>query len=143
MTQIESIRQYLSGFLNEMGMQRKYFGVDWLDQNPDSYSIDTVPANPVVRRYVDGSSLRQYLFVFASRRDYSQDVLQNMENLGFFEDFESWIERQSAAGVLPEMPDGLIPQKIEATGYGYLLSGENNGRGRYQIQCRLMYTKGV
>ena len=38
--------------------------VNFLGDTPIEYVIEEVPAEPIVKRYVDGSSIRQVLFIF-------------------------------------------------------------------------------
>ena len=56
--------------------------VDYLSDEPTSYSIEEVPIEPILKRYVDGSTRRQYAFIFTSRESYGADVLQNIANSG-------------------------------------------------------------
>ena len=55
----------------------------------------------IIKRYVDGSSVRQFEFIFASRESYGQEVLQNIENSGFYEHFADWIEEKNKASEFP------------------------------------------
>ena len=116
--------------------------VDFLPESPDTYSIEEVPTNAVIQTYLDGSQERQFVFVFASRFCYSDEVRQNIENSGFYEDFSDWLDEQTKKGDLPIMREGLTPTKIEAMSSGYLfdISGDLSN-ARYQIQCRLIYDK--
>ena len=116
--------------------------VDFLPESPDTYSIEEVPTNAVIQTYLDGSQERQFVFVFASRFYYSDEVRQNIENSGFYEDFSDWLDEQTKKGDLPIMREGLTPTKIEAMSSGYLfdISGDLSN-ARYQIQCRLIYDK--
>lgn len=132
---IESIRNFImtcpllaDGRLN----------VDYLGFEPTEYSIDGTPVEPVIKRYVDGGTVRQYNFVFASVEVYGQDTLNNMANSGFYEDFANWLEACSKEGTLPEMDSGKEPLRIEALNTGYLFDTTTH-TGRYQIQCRLIY----
>lgn len=137
---------------NIIGALRAYFltcpllgesriGVDYLAERGrggTEYSIDTTPATEIVKRYTDGSSIRQYLFVLRSVNDYGPDVLQNMANSGFYERLSAWLEEQSKARKLPALPPGKTAQRIEAQSTGYLFTAGPDV-GRYQIQCRLQY----
>ena len=116
--------------------------VDFLPDSPDTYSIEEVPTNSVIKTYLDGSQERQYVFVFASRFYYSDETKNNIENSGFYEDFSDWLDEQTQKGILPIMREGLTPTKIEAMSSGYLfdISGDLSN-ARYQIQCRLIYDK--
>ena len=82
------------------------------------------------------------MFTFAARLSYSDEVRNNIDNSGFFEDFEEWLEKCTETDNLPELREGLMPLKIEAISSGYLfdISGDLKN-SRYQIQCRLIYDK--
>ena len=116
--------------------------VDFLPESTDTYSIEAVPTNAVLETYLDGTQVRQFVFVFASRFYYSDETRNNIENSGFYESFSDWLDEQSKIGNLPIMRDGLTPTKIEAMSSGYLfdVSGDLSN-ARYQIQCRLIYDK--
>lgn len=119
-------------------MGNSKINVDFLPEKGVEYSIDTTPATEIVKQYVDGSSIRQYLFVIRSVEEYGPDVLQNLSNSGFYENLSAWLERQTRANIFPILPDGKIPQKIEAQSTGYLFTTGPDA-GKYQIQCRLQY----
>ncbi|HIS50564.1 MAG TPA: hypothetical protein IAA80_08695 [Candidatus Gallacutalibacter pullistercoris] len=119
-------------------MGNSKINVDFLPEKGVEYSIDTTPATEIVKQYVDGSSIRQYLFVIRSVEEYGPDVLQNLSNSGFYENLSAWLERQTRAKIFPILPDGKTPQKIEAQSTGYLFTTGPDA-GKYQIQCRLQY----
>ena len=68
------------------------------------------------------------------------DRLQTMSASGFYEDLCDWVEAQSRAGILPELPEGMYADSIEvlSPGYIYDITGKN---ARYQMPMRLIYTK--
>ena len=134
-TIISSLRDY---FLKCPLTGDSILGVDYLPERGIAYSIDTTPANEIVERYISGSSLRQYLFVFRSVNDYGSQALQNMSNSGFFERLAAWLERQSKLRNLPVLGAGQFPRRIEAQSTGYLFTAGTD-TGKYQIQCRLIY----
>ena len=118
----------------------KKIKVNYLGEKPQSYAVDTVPANPVVRRYPDGGSLRQYLFVFASREFYDAQVWSNLDVMAFYEAFSDWIDEVNQSGDLPVLGSGLCALRFEVVSGGYLFQAES-GDARYQIQCKLIYEK--
>ena len=138
-TVIQSLWDY---FLTCPLMSDRKINVDFLPVKSLEYSLDTTPATEIVKQYVDGSSVRQYLFVIRSVQDYGSDVLQNIANSGFFESLSNWLEEQTRKKNFPALPSGKEPQKIEAQSTGYLfVSGPDTGK--YQIQCRLQYFQEV
>lgn len=136
---IDSVRDFIKTcpFLKNGKINANYLG-----EKAVRYTIDNVPTSPIIRKYVDGGSQRQFLFVFASREFYGPEELENFNVSGFYEQFANWIEEQNDAGNLPVLGAGLKAQGIEALTGGYLYD-TNTGDARYQIQCRLIYYKGV
>lgn len=104
------------------------------------YAIELTPGSQIIKRYIDGATLRQQEFLFACRYFYGADIMQNLANSGFFDELSNWIEHSSDAGILPVLDDGRESRKMEALTCGYLLS-EDGQTARYQIQCRFIYHK--
>lgn len=114
--------------------------VNYLDSKTDTYSIEEVPITPILKTYVNGDTVRQYAFIFASREPYGSDVLQNIDNSGFYEKFADWIETQNDNSNLPAMDNGLEALSIEVTSTGYAFAVTED-TARYQIQLSLKYLK--
>ena len=137
---IEAVRDYLltCPLLEELAR----INVDFLPEDASTYSIESVPTQTIISTDIDGSTTRQFVFVFASRLLYTDELRNNIENSGFYEAFEEWLETNSDNGVFPELAKGLTPTKIEAMSSGYLfdIAGDFT-MARYQIQCRLIYDK--
>lgn len=134
---INAIKEYIEKcpYLSEFS---RGININFLDDEISSYSIETIPINPIIKRYVDGSSIRQYLFLFCSKESYGQEVLQNIQNSGFFEKFTLWIEENNKQGILPNLNDGQEAIKIEVLTTGYPFQTDVD-RARYQIQLKLEY----
>ena len=140
MTIIESIREYLltCPYLEELAS----INVDFLPDDPTTYSIEQTPTEPIVKRYLDGATDRQFTFVFACRMYYSDEMMNNISNSGFFEKFQNWLYDNSENDILPQLDDGMTAERIEAISSGYLFDISGNlSNARYQIQCRLLYEK--
>ncbi|MDE6035730.1 MAG: hypothetical protein K2G36_07470 [Ruminococcus sp.] len=136
MSIIESVRDFISGCpLLKNGI---LLNVDRLGDSEIEYTIDGEITDPILRRYTDGSSLRQFNFVFASREKYGSDTLQNIANSGFYEDFADWIETQSNSGNLPILDKYRIPQYIEVQSGGYVFDTDDS-TAHYQIQLKFVY----
>lgn len=133
---IEAIRTWISAcpLLKEHAL----LSVDQLVADAVGYTIDAVPCDPIVTQYVDGSSVRQLLFVFASREKYGTTTAQNIANSEFYEKFSEWIQKQSRIGLLPELGDYRSAQQIEITSSSYVYD-TGTGTARYQIQLRFTY----
>lgn len=131
---IECLRDYILTFPE---LKEGALLVDCLGSEPVGYTVETVPCDPVYRRYTDGSCMKQFLFLFASREYYGEDVIRNIENLGFYEHFEKWITDNNSNDILPDI-DGKTPVSLEVLTGGYGIDADT-GTARYQIQLRLIY----
>lgn len=116
----------------------RILGVDRLGADPIEYTIDTVPCEPIIKQYTDGSSVRQIEFIFGSREKYGQDVMQNIMNSDFYEKFACWIEQQDEKQIFPDFGKWRSPLSIEVLTNGYVHDVTPN-TSRYQIQLRITY----
>ena len=133
---IEKIRDY---FKENVTLAEEFDNilVDFLGEDATSYSIEPIPVEPVLKSYADGGSLRQYVFQFGSREFYDDSVAQNINNLGFYEEFQEEIETNNKNGVLPEIT-GI--QSIECLNNG-TIQDVQSGTAKYVIQMRITYEK--
>lgn len=138
---IDSIRNYmrnlkcLDTFNNAIRVN-----VNYLEPDTDTYSIEEVPIEPIVKSYVNGDSIRQYAFIFTSREPYGVDVLQNIDNSGFYEKLADEIEEQNNNEIFPLLDNGLeaLEIKVTSTGYAFAVTEDT---AQYQINLRLKYFK--
>lgn len=77
--------------------------VDYLKEGPQSYSIDRTPSNPIYKEYRDGGSLMQITFDFTVQASLSTQVVANLANSKFCEDFMNWIMVNNRKRVLPKI----------------------------------------
>lgn len=122
---------YLPDFYNSLN-------VNYLDGDPDSFMIEQVPVEPIVKRYVNGDTARRYSFYFSSRESYTQDVLDNLDSASFYENFEGWLEECTKQRVFPELGDNRQCMSISATTHGYVFTTQN-GLAQYLIQCEMQF----
>jgi len=126
---------YLDTFNNAIRVN-----VNYLEPSPDTYSIEEIPIEPIVKAYVNGDTIRQYAFIFTSREPYSVDVMQNIDNSGFYEQLASWIESNNDNDIFPILDMGLEPLeiKVASTGYAFAVTEDT---AQFQIMLRLKYFK--
>ena len=135
MTVMQSVKKWLKTYSGLSGR----LDVDFLDEDIDTYSIDTIPCEEVLKRYKDGGKLKQFQFAVSSRRAYEQNIKNNLSNLQFFEDLTTWVENKARSRQLPAMDKGRTAQKIVVTSTAYPFIVSEDGKARYQIQMRLEY----
>ena len=97
-------------------------------------------SNPILKRYVNGDTLRQYQFNFVSREYYDMDRIQNIQNSEFYEQFAEWVEEQESLGNFPALPEGCEPDSLSVLSSGYIMDISMRN-ARYQIQLQLIYYK--
>lgn len=118
------------------------FRVDALGTSGIEYTIETGTFDPIIEKFIDGSSIRQYQFSFGSREYYSMDRIKNIQNSTFYEELAEWIEEQSRSGNLPELPEGMNAEELQILSPGYIFDITTKF-ARYQIPLRLIYFKEV
>lgn len=139
MTIIETVRNYVEN-LDCMNIFENAVNVNFLNSETDSFSIEEIPTKPIVKKYIDGSSKRQFEFAFCSREPYGLEILQNIDNSNFYEEFSNEIERKNSEGSLPLMSNNLEPIELEITSSAYVVSVTED-TGMYQVNLRLKYIK--
>lgn len=135
---IDRIRDYVlgCGFLQDWKVNVDYLGVEM------SYSINPLPADPLVKKYADGGMVKQFQFAFTSKEVYDADARTSIENSGFYQQFEEWIESMDRSGQLPELGEGKIPLSVSVIQSGYLYDVDTD-LAQYQIQCKIEYEQEV
>ena len=138
---IESIRNYI-GNLDCMATYNNAINANFLDGEVDSFSIEEVPPNPIIKKYTDGSTLRQFQFDFCSREPYGSEILQNIDNSSFYEDFSNEIEEKNNRNILPIGDSDIEPIELKVTSNAYVVATEED-TAMYQINLNFKYLKGV
>lgn len=139
MTIIESVRDYISK-LNCIKTFDSILNVNFLNSEEDSFSIEEIPTEIIIKKYADGSSVRKFDFIFCSREPYGVEVIQNIENSKFYELLTNEIEENNDKEELPELGEGYESLSIEVTSSSYLAT-VNEDTAMYQINLRLRYIK--
>ena len=119
----------------------KEININYLSPKPDSFAIDNLERNPIVKRYVSGETVRQFCFLLSGRIAYDEAIEENLSVSEFFEEFESWIEAQNAAKVFPVLEnDADSPICIEITKSGVIRDTARTS-ARCEIELRLLYKR--
>lgn len=134
---IESIREFIKTYPPLSGSR---MNIDLLSEKEGSYSISAQPGKEWIKRYIDGSGEKQFLFVLSAREAFGEEIRKQIQNIGFFEAFSEWLAAQSEKGNLPILMEGKKAKKIETLSSGYLFIPDE-ATARYQIQCRLVYSQ--
>ena len=137
MTLVGSVREFIKKcpYLDEFA---KSINVEFLGEEFTSYTLETVPSETVIKRFINGDSIKQFIFIFASRECYGSDVMQNIENSQFYEQFADWIYRENLNGNLPVLSGDKEAMSLEVSTLGYPVQ-TGIDTAQYQIQLKLKY----
>lgn len=137
-TRIAKLRDYLFGVIDSIVENKKnQINADMLGKDVDSYSLDKIPTATMVQKWIIGPAIYKDVYSFRSRRNYSQDTINNLKNIGFFEMFESIIEKNNDNKILPDI-EGI--QKIECLNCGTMINANTN-TAEFDIQIQITYQK--
>lgn len=107
--------------------------VDYIKDNPQSYSIDETPVDPVLQNFSDGGRRLQIQFDFSIQANFS--VLENIKNSKFCDDFTDWIYEQDKNDNLPKI-NGIV--WIKCLGRGTILQTTDK-TAIYVIPMQVVY----
>ena len=135
-SRINKLRLYLFNVIEELKADSKFqINADMLSNEINNYSLDKMPVEQEVERWITGTQINRDVFSFRSRVAYSQDAINNLNNVGFFEEFEKLIFDNNRQGVLPEI-EGI--ESIECLNCGSLLDAQTN-KAIFDIQIQITY----
>lgn len=131
---VEELKKY---FMENVTLAEEFkrILIDFLGDDATDYTIETIPIDPILKEYTDGSYLGQLTFQFGSREYYDDSDEQNAKNLEFYENFQKQIEYNNKHHILPNI-DGI--QSIECLSNGTIQDVENK-TAKYIIQMRITY----
>lgn len=139
-TKTSKLRDYLFNVINNLIEDRNYqINADMLSNNIDDYSLDKIPTSKSVENWITDDGLERVVYSFRSRKSYSTDTIVNLQNIGFFEDFESIIESNNKKGVLPDI-DNI--ESIECLNPWTMLRNNDGHSAEFNIQIQITYRRG-
>jgi hypothetical protein len=134
---ISKLRQYLFNIINTLTTNRNYqINADMLSKDINNYSLDKIPTDTEVQKWIIGIVKRRDVYSFRSRKSYSQDTINNLKNIGFFEEFEKIIKSNNDKGVLPDIKN---IESIECLNCGTMISNDDGKTGTFDIQIQITY----
>jgi hypothetical protein len=132
---IEKVRNYLFDVINTLTTDRNYqINADFLGDVGD-YSLNKIPTNSNVENWIIDTSKKQDTYSFRSRKSYSRDTINNLQNIGFFEDLENKINSNNRNGILPNI-DNI--ESIKCLSCGSLNIADTN-EAIFDIQLQITY----
>lgn len=132
---VVKLRSYLMDIIQSLNEQYQQVNVDFLSDEPNNYSLDKIPVEREVERWIIGDYLYKDLYSFRSRMNYSADTMSNIENIGFYETFEKIIKKKNNAGNLPDI-EGI--ESIRCMNCG-TMTNANTNTAEFDIQIQIEY----
>ena len=133
---ITKLRTYLFSIIDTLLTDNKYqINANMLSNEPNNYSLDKIPTSSTVEEWITGSRICRDVYSFRSRVGYSQDTINNLINVGFFEIFEKIISSNNEEGILPEIK-GI--QSIQCLNCGSMTNANTN-TAEFDIQLQIEY----
>jgi len=133
---ITKLRAYLISIIDTLLTDTKYLiNANMLPADPNNYSLDKIPVDKSVEKWITGNEIHRDVYSFRSRNNYSQDTLNNLINIGFFEVFEQIIRYNNENGILPEI-NGI--QEIKCLNCGSMNNATTN-TAEFDIQIEVDY----
>lgn len=136
---ITKIRSYLFEILDTLTKNKKYqINANMLSNDIESYSLDKIPTSSTVTKFITGVEIHRDVYSFRSRKAYSEDVINNLSNIGFFEEFEEIVRINNRNGVLPKIEN---VESIECLNCATLLDADTKS-AIFDIQIQINYLIG-
>lgn len=133
---ISKLREYLFGIINTLTDNRNYqINADMLG-DIDDFSLNKIPTNTEVEQWIIGTAKRKDVYSFRNRKSYSQDTIDNLLNIGFFELFENIIKSNNDRGILPDIEN---IESIECLNCGAMIMNDNGNSAIFDIQIQITY----
>ena len=133
---ISKLREYLLSVIDSLTNNTNYqINANMLSNDINNYSLDKIPTDTEVESWIIGIVKRRDVYSFRSRMSYSQDTINNLKNIGFFEKFEDKIKSNNDEGILPDI-DGV--ESIECLNCGTMLNAETK-TAEFDIQIQITY----
>ena len=134
---ITKLRKYLFNVIDTIVNNDEYqININMLSDKIDNYSLDKIPIASTLEKWITGIEKHRDVYIFRSRMAYSQDVIENLANVGFFEIFESIIDNKNKKG---ELPDITGIESISCLNCG-TMNNANTNTCEFQIQLEIQYT---
>ena len=133
---ITKLRTYLLSIIDVLVTNKKYqINANMLSNEPNNYSLDKIPTSSTVEEWITGIKVCRDVYSFRSRVGYSQDTIENLINVGFFEIFEKLISSNNEKGILPDI-EGI--QSIQCLNCGSM-NNANTNTAEFDIQIQITY----
>ena len=136
-TRIAKLGNYLETILEKLNSKYKKINADFLGIEVNNYSLDKIPTASEVETWLTGTKICRDVYSFRSRNAYSSNRLNNLKNIGFFEEFQKVINSNNDNGILPKI-DNI--ESIECLNQGtFNYADKSMKTAVFDIQLQIIY----
>lgn len=134
---ITILRSYLFNILDELlNDTTTQINANMLSDDIENYSLDRISVDTEKELpWIIGVQIKKDAYTFRSRKSYSQDTINNLNNVGFFEKFENIINSNNKKGILPDIKN---IESIQCLNSGAMKSATTNS-AEFNIQIQITY----
>lgn len=133
---ITKLRSYLINVIDILTSNSEYqINANMLSNDINNYSLDKIPTDTELEKWIIGPIVKRDVYSFRSRMAYSQDTINNLKNIGFFEKFEQIIKSNDENGILPEIEN---IESIKCLNCGTMNNAETK-TAEFDIQIQITY----
>lgn len=133
---VSKLRSYLMTIIDNLLTNSNYqINANMLSNDINNYSLDKIPTQPEVEKWIEGTQIKRDVYSFRSRNNYSISTLDNLLNVGFFEVFENIINSNNEQGILPDI-NGI--ESIKCLNCASMNNASTNS-AEFDIQIEITY----
>ena len=138
---IQKIIDYVTDLIKELNSDYLQVNADWLGIEASNYSVDKVPVDSNMEKWIIPCFVKRDVYTLRTRENYSSDVINNLQNIGFFEKLERKINSNNSKGIRPKI-SGI--ESIECLTAGALNSVDPSLKtAEFSIQIQISYREVV
>ena len=100
---IQKIIDYVTDLIKELNSDYLQVNADWLGIEASNYSVDKVPVDSNMEKWIIPCFVKRDVYTLKTREKYSSDVINNLQNIGFFEKLERKINSNNSKGIRPKI----------------------------------------
>lgn len=117
--------------------------MNWLAEHNGSCSVSPVSGEVFVEKYIDGSCLKHYDFIFSVMLPVSDTTDGvNVSNMFELRQWQDWIDEMEQSGNYPDFGDACGNYELQNLADSPQLAQiYGNGAAKYQFPARLIYTE--
>ena len=136
-TRIAKLGEYLETILETLNSKYKKINADFLGIEVNNYSLDKIPTASEVETWLTGTKICKDVYSFRSRNAYSSNRLNNLKNIGFFEEFQKVINSNNDNGILPKIDNIESIKCLNQGTFNY--ADESMKTAVFDIQLQIIY----